>query len=174
MTYDTLIIGGGPAGCAAAVYAARKQLHTVLVTPEFGGQSVVSEDIQNWIGTPHISGNDLAKSLKMHVEEYKGEFVTIMEGPTVTGLAKSAEGFSATLSTGETIVAKTVLITAGSSRRKLQVPGADRLEHKGLTYCATCDGPLYADQDVVVIGGGNAGIGHGYDVGGPLDRKSVV
>ena len=156
MTYDTLIIGGGPAGCAAAVYAARKQLHTVLVTPEFGGQSVVSEDIQNWIGTPHISGNDLAKSLKMHVEEYKGTFVTIMEGPTVTGLTKSPEGFTATLSNGETITTKTVLITAGSSRRKLEVPGSNRLEHKGLTYCASCDGPLFGGMDVVVIGGGNA------------------
>lgn len=156
MTYDTLIIGGGPAGCAAAVYAARKQLHTVLVTPEFGGQSVVSEDIQNWIGTPHISGNDLAKSLKAHVEEYKGEYVTVMEGPTVTGLIKKDIGFEATLSTGEIISTKSVLVTAGSSRRKLDAIGADRLEHKGLTYCASCDGPVFGGMDVVVIGGGNA------------------
>ncbi len=156
MQYDLIIIGGGPAGCAAAVYAARKQLHTVLITPEFGGQSIVSDDIQNWIGTPHISGADLAHSLKAHVEEYKGTFLDIIEGPKVVNLTKDNSLFTAILSDEQTISAKSVLITAGSSRRKLTCAGADRLEHKGLTYCASCDGLLFSDMDVVVIGGGNA------------------
>ena len=76
--FDLIIIGGGPAGSAAAVYAARKQLKTLLIVKEWGGQSIVSDDIQNWIGTPHISGANLAKSLRTHVEEYKGDVLTII------------------------------------------------------------------------------------------------
>ncbi|HRH25086.1 MAG TPA: FAD-dependent oxidoreductase [Candidatus Paceibacterota bacterium] len=156
MNYELIIIGGGPAGCSAGVYAARKQLKTLLVTSEFGGQSIVSEDIQNWIGTPHISGADLAKSLKAHVEAYKGSYLEIKEGVYVQAVSKKDGYFEVSLSSGETFSAKSVLVTAGSSRRKLEAIGADRLEHKGLTYCASCDGPLFSDMDVVVIGGGNA------------------
>lgn len=156
MIYDTLIIGGGPGGAAGAVYAARKQLKTVIVTPEFGGQSVVSEDIQNWIGTPHITGAALAESLKAHVKAYEGEWLTLMEGLSVTGLEKQEGVFKATLSNGHSITARSVLITAGSRRRKLEAIGADIFEHKGLTYCASCDGPLFSGMDVAVIGGGNA------------------
>jgi alkyl hydroperoxide reductase subunit F len=155
MLYDLIIIGGGPAGSAAAVYAARKQLKTLLVVKEWGGQSTVSEDIQNWIGTPHISGVNLAKSLRAHVEEYKGDILTILE-TEVTGVAGVDGDFTVITSTGEQ-KGKTVLIGSGSMRRKLDVPGADTLEHKGLTYCASCDGPLFSGMDVVVVGGGNAG-----------------
>ncbi len=153
--YDLTIIGGGPAGSAAAVYAARKQLKTLLIVKEWGGQSIVSDDIQNWIGTPHISGNDLATSLRKHVEEYKGVFLTIAEDE-VNQVSGEEGGFVVTAKK-EIYHSKTVLITTGSSRRRLEVPGADTLEHKGLTYCASCDGPLFGDQDVVVVGGGNAG-----------------
>lgn len=156
MVYETLIIGGGPAGSAAAVYAARKQLKTILVTEEFGGQSIVSDDIQNWIGTPHISGADLAKALKTHVQSYEGAYLSIQEGVRVEALEARDGVFIATLSNGEKIEAQSVLATLGSSRRKLPALGADVFEHKGLTYCASCDGPLFADMDVVVVGGGNA------------------
>lgn len=155
--YDLLIIGGGPAGTAAGVYASRKQLKTLFVTKEWGGQSTVSTDIQNWIGTPSISGNDLAKNLKTHLETYAGEHVSIIGDQTVSELTKTDGGYEATLSDGSTHHTKAVLICAGSQRRKLGVPGADTFEHKGLTYCASCDGPVFAGQDVVVIGGGNAG-----------------
>jgi NADH-dependent peroxiredoxin subunit F len=158
MTYDLLIIGGGPAGTSAGVYASRKQLRTLFVTKEWGGQSTVSPDIQNWIGTPHISGDDLAKSLRTHLETYAGEFVDIVGGQTVTKLEKTTEdSYTATLSNGDTHTVKAVLITAGSNRRRLNALNADTFEHKGLTYCASCDGPIFAGQDVVVIGGGNAG-----------------
>ncbi len=153
--YDLIIIGGGPAGTAAAVYAARKQLKTLLIVKEWGGQSTVSEDIQNWIGTPHISGADLAKSLRAHVEEYKGDILTIIEAE-VTSVKGSDGDFTVTTTKGEE-KSKTVLISSGSARRRLDVPGADTLEHKGLTYCASCDGPLFSGMDVVVVGGGNAG-----------------
>ncbi len=156
--YELLIIGGGPAGTAAGVYASRKQLKTLFVTKEWGGQSTVSTDIQNWIGTPHISGDDLAKSLRTHLETYAGEYVSIIENQIVTHLKKNEDDtYTATLSDGSTHVTQAVLITAGSNRRRLQAENADTFEHKGLTYCASCDGPIFAGQDVAVIGGGNAG-----------------
>lgn len=155
MLYDLIIIGGGPAGSSAAIYAARKQLKTLLIVKEWGGQSIVSDDIQNWIGTPHISGADLAKNLRTHVEEYKGDILTIVE-EDVTGVSGVDGNFTVTTNKNSH-TSKTILIATGSVRRKLDVAGAERLEHKGLTYCASCDGPLFSDTDVVVIGGGNAG-----------------
>lgn len=155
--YDLIIIGGGPAGSAAAVYAARKRLKTVLITSEFGGQSVVSEDIQNWIGTVSISGADLAESLKKHVLAYADNVVDVKEGEKVVSLKKDEGVFSATTDGGHEYKGKTILIVTGSKRRKLTVPGAEQFENKGITYCASCDGPLFSGKDVVVIGGGNAG-----------------
>lgn len=155
--HDLLIIGGGPGGVSAGVYASRKQLKTILVTEEWGGQSVVSPEIQNWIGTIAIPGAELAKSLANHLRAYAGDVVTIKEGIRVTSVEKTEAGFKAVLSNGESVEAKAVLLTSGSARRKLDVPGAEKLDHKGLTYCASCDGPLFSGQDVVVVGGGNAG-----------------
>lgn len=155
--YDLAIIGGGPAGVTAGVYAARKKLKTLFVAAEFGGQSVVSPDIQNWIGTPHISGGDLAKSLEAHVREYAADIVDIIVPAKIATVEKADGGFSLTTEKGDTYEARAVLVASGSHRRRLSVPGADEFEHKGLTYCATCDGPLFADKNVVVVGGGNAG-----------------
>jgi len=155
--HDLIIIGGGPAGIAAGVYASRKQLKTQFVTKEWGGQSIVSPDIQNWIGTPHISGDDLAKNLEAHLREYAADIVEIKSGSLATAVTKTDAGFSVTLEDGSTSEAKAVLIAAGSNRRKLDVPGAEEFDNKGLTYCASCDGPLFSGQDVVVVGGGNAG-----------------
>lgn len=157
--FDLIIIGGGPAAASGAVYAARKQLKTLLIAGEFGGQSVVSEKIFNWIGTPEISGADLAKSFKDHVKYYEGEFLTIKEGSFVEKVTKTENGFSVSTNKGENFDTKTILVASGSSRRKLPdtVVGAKELEHKGLTYCATCDGPMFSGLDVVVLGGGNAG-----------------
>lgn len=155
--FDLIIVGGGPAGASAAVYAARKRLKSVLVLKEWGGQSVVSDDIQNWIGTPHISGADLAKNLENHVKEYSGEFLEIKSGAYVSKAEKENEFIKITLENGEIILGKSLLVATGSNRRKLDIKGADEFEYKGLTYCATCDGPMFGDQDVVVIGGGNAG-----------------
>jgi alkyl hydroperoxide reductase subunit F len=156
MTYDLIIIGGGPAGVSAGVYAARKKLKTLLITPEFGGQSIVSEGIENWIGTVKISGNDLAKSLKEHLHAYAGESVSVKE-ESVKDVKKIDTGFVVATDAGE-YTSKTVLVATGSTRRKLEVPGAVEFDNKGLTYCASCDGPLFGDQDVVVVGGGNAAL----------------
>lgn len=157
MIYDLIIIGGGPAGVSAGVYAARKQLKTALITGDFGGQSVVSEGIENWIGTIKISGNDLAKSLEAHLRAYAGEYVDIKEGELVEDISKTNEGFEVKTNKGS-FNSKTLLITTGSYRRKLDIPGAKEFDNKGVTYCASCDGPLFSGQDVVVIGGGNAAL----------------
>jgi alkyl hydroperoxide reductase subunit F len=156
--YDLIIIGGGPAGSAAAVYASRKRLNTLFITSEFGGQSVVSETIYNWIGTSAIPGAKLAEDLKNHVLNNAKETDTlkVQEGLKVNNITKSRETFSVKTESGETFETKTVLITTGSKRRKLEAKNADKLEHKGLTYCATCDGPMFSGADVAVIGGGNA------------------
>lgn len=155
--HDLIIIGGGPAGVAAGVYAARKKLTTVLIAEEIGGQSTVSEGIENWIGTIKISGEELRKSFKAHLEAYKADMVEVREGERVEKLEKQGTAFVATLSDGKTVEARAVLIASGAARRRLEVPGADLFEHKGVTYCASCDGPLFSGMDVVVVGGGNAG-----------------
>lgn len=154
--HDLIIVGGGPAGVSAAVYAARKRLKTVLVTDDWGGQSTVSPEIQNWIGDIAISGADLAKKLKSHVEEYKGEWLEILAPHRVKAVKDIDGGIEVTLSDGSTRQGRTLLIATGSNRRKLDVPGAAQFDNKGVTYCASCDGPLFADMDVAVIGGGNA------------------
>ncbi len=154
---DLIIIGGGPAGVAAGVYAARKHLKSAVIAEEFGGQSTVSEGIENWIGTVKIPGADLAKALKEHLHAYKRDMLDIHEGERAAKLEKVEGGFSVTTKSGKTVTARAVLIASGATRRKLTVPGADAFENKGLTYCASCDGPLFAGMDVAVVGGGNAG-----------------
>ena len=156
MIYDLIIIGGGPAGTAAAVYASRKRLKTLFITAEWGGQSTVSEQIYNWIGTASISGADLANNFKNHVLANVGDSLEIKEGEKVDAISKIENLFKVKTESGKEFVAKTILIATGSGRRKLEAKNADKLEHKGLTYCASCDGPLFADMDVAVIGGGNA------------------
>ncbi|MBP9749623.1 MAG: FAD-dependent oxidoreductase [Candidatus Pacebacteria bacterium] len=155
--HDLIIIGGGPAACAAAVYAGRKKLSTILVTKDWGGQSIVSPGIQNWIGTVEIPGEVLAQQLKQHAYAYAGTYVTMKEGVTVEKVTGSQGAFTVTLSDTSTCAARAVLVASGARRRTLTVPGADVFEHKGVTYCATCDGPLFGGMDVVVVGGGNAG-----------------
>ncbi|HUY62742.1 MAG TPA: FAD-dependent oxidoreductase [Candidatus Paceibacterota bacterium] len=155
--FDLIIIGGGPAGVAAGVYAARKHLKTALIAGEIGGQSVVSEGIENWIGTEKVHGADLAKSFRAHLEAVKGDAVSLALGEQVTKLEKADGGFTATTASGKAFSAKAVLIASGAGRRKLDVPGAEKLENKGVTYCASCDGPLFGGMDVAVVGGGNAG-----------------
>jgi alkyl hydroperoxide reductase subunit F len=155
---DLIIIGGGPAGVAAGVYAARKRLKTVLIAEEIGGQSTVSEGIQNWIGTVNIHGDDLKKSFKEHLEAYKQDVLEIVEGDRVESLSKAEDVFTATTRDGKTYTSRSVLLASGAGRKKLLVPGAEKFENMGVTYCASCDGPVFSGQDVAVVGGGNAGL----------------
>ncbi len=173
MLYDVIIIGGGPAGTAAAVYTARKKLKTLLITEEFGGQSIVSDDIQNWIGDPHISGFDLAKKFEEHIRAYPEMVeIKIPEKATKVSAAQCMEPASAEASAGKARVCdfeietdrgnkyqgKTVILVAGARRRKLGIPGEDKFSGKGVAYCSTCDAPLFSGKKVAVVGGGNAGL----------------
>ena len=157
---DLIIIGGGPAGVAAGVYAARKRLKTVIITKEIGGQSTVSENIENWIGTIKISGSELGKSLRAHIIHYQQQenaLVALNELEEVISLSKVADVFKVTTASKKEFSGRAVLIASGAGRRKLEVPGAEKFENKGVTYCASCDGLLFSGMDVAVVGGGNAG-----------------
>jgi len=152
--YDLIIIGGGPAGAAAGVYAGRKRVKTLMLAEMYAGQSTDSTEVQNWIGTIAISGPQLAASLKAHVEAYASDVLEMRE-ERVMKLEKKESLFVVITEKGS-YTTRTVLVATGSHRRKLEVAGADIFEHKGLTYCASCDGPMFADQDLAVIGAGNA------------------
>ncbi len=164
MLYDVIIIGGGPAGSGAAVYTARKRLKTLLLTESFGGQSIVSDDIQNWIGETHISGFDLAKKFEEHVRSF-GEMVEIKmpeKAVSVRSIKCVENGricdFEVQTDKGKVYEGKTVILVAGARRRKLGVPGEDKFEGRGVAYCSTCDAPLFSGKKVAVVGGGNAGL----------------
>ena len=152
--YDLAIIGGGPAGVAAGVYSARKKMKVILITETFRGQSAVAGEIQNWIGEISISGEELHKKFEKHLKSYSGD-IAIQEKETVTNITKNGDVFCIKTNKAE-YKTKTILITTGSIRKKLQVKGAEEFEGKGITYCATCDGPMFGDMDVAVIGGGNS------------------
>jgi thioredoxin-disulfide reductase len=155
--YDLIIIGGGPAGIAAGIYAARKKINTLLITDGLGGQSVVSAEIQNWIGTPSISGFDLAKNLEDHLRAQKG--IEIVDDNRIVAVQKREDGsFSLTTKNGKTYETKYVLLVSGSSRKKLGVPGEAAFEGKGVVYCSICDAPLFGEKTVAVVGGGNSAL----------------
>jgi thioredoxin reductase len=156
--FELIIIGGGPAGVAGGVYSARKQLKTLLITDLFGGQSIVSDGIENWIGDIKISGADLAKKLEDHLYAYAENFLEVKKNERVEKIKQNPDKtFTIKTNKGE-YSGKSILIATGSNRKKLTAINADKLEHRGLTYCASCDGPMYADMDVAVIGGGNSAI----------------
>jgi NADH-dependent peroxiredoxin subunit F len=163
--FEVIIIGGGPSGVAAAVYCARKKLKTLLIAESFGGQSIVSSDIENWIGEVHISGLDLAKKLEAHVRAYPEviEIKSPEKATNVRNIACSGDGenricdFEVTTDKS-TYTGKTVIVASGASRRKLGIPGEDTFGGKGVAFCSTCDAPVFKDKKVVVIGGGNAGL----------------
>lgn len=156
MPYDLIIIGGGPAGISAGIYAARKKLKTLLITESFGGQSLVSESIENWIGEPTISGLDLAKKLENHLRAQ--EDVEIITGDTVSAVNENSAGFSLVTASGKSFDSKTIFLALGSHRRKLNIPGEQDFEGKGVFYCSICDAPIMKNKVAVVIGGGNAGL----------------
>lgn len=172
--YDLAILGGGPAGVAGGVYAARKKINTLFITKDFMGQSVASDNIQNWIGTPSISGMDLAKSMENHLRGYTGENLEIKSNETVEKVVKNAEGNFSILTNKGQYKAKTVLVTTGSTRRKLEVPGASEFEHRGLTYCATCDAPMFGGQPVAVIGGGNSALEAAMQLTAYADQITII
>lgn len=152
---DVLIIGGGPAGLNAALYAARKELTVQLVSTDIGGQMLLTGDIENYLGLPHVSGFELADKMEAHVKEYPVEF--IMAG--VKSLERTEEGnFKLHLDDGKALEGKTCIITAGKRSRTLDIPGELEYTGRGVSYCATCDGPFYRKKDVAIVGGGDSAV----------------
>ncbi len=151
---DTIIIGGGPAALAAAVYAARQKISFEVLTKEIGGQVAWSSDVENYLGFVSEVGLNLSTIFRKHVEANK---VKIKQGYEVIDIKKNKETFIVETNKGN-FETKTILIASGKQPRKLDIPGEDKFLKKGVTYCATCDAPVFSGMDVAVIGGGNAAL----------------
>jgi alkyl hydroperoxide reductase subunit F len=153
--YDLMIIGGGPAALTAAVYAARKKLNAVVISKDIGGQVNSTLGIENYMGYQFIEGTELIKKFEEQVKQFP---LDTQIGEEVSSLSQANGTFKAITSNGESFQAKAVIIASGKRPRPLNVPGEDRLLSKGVTYCAICDGPLFADMKVAIVGGGNSAL----------------
>ena len=152
--YDLIIIGAGPAGITASVYAARKKLNFLVISLDIGGQAAWSGDIENYTGYQFITGPELAGKFEEHMRKYG---IALKENEGVLALEKSGEIISVKTDKGD-YQARSVIIASGKKSRELGVPGEKEFKNRGLTYCATCDGPIFAGKEVAVIGGGNSAL----------------
>ncbi|MBD3250978.1 FAD-binding protein [Candidatus Uhrbacteria bacterium] len=150
---DVVIIGGGPAGLAAAIYLARQKLQFTLITKALGGQTLLSSEIENYLGFHMMNGEEMVEKFKEHLNDYKDHF-TLMKDEEVTGVQQIDGGFSVITKNESALETKTVLVATGEKHRKLGIPGEDAFYGRGVTYCATCDAPLFNGKEVAVIGGG--------------------
>lgn len=155
--YDLIIIGGGPAGMTAGIYAARKKLKTLLLTQDIGGQAAWSSDVENYLGFSMITGAHLVEKFEQHVEQFSDVLELRLVTKGVTGVTHHSSYFSVKAS-NKTEHARAVIIAGGKIPRPLGVEGEKAFLNRGVTYCAWCDGPLFAGKDVVVIGGGNSAL----------------
>ncbi|MFH0731655.1 MAG: FAD-dependent oxidoreductase [Candidatus Omnitrophota bacterium] len=152
--YDLIIIGAGPAGITASVYAARKRMNFLVISKDVGGQTAWTGDIENYTGYQFISGMDLTAKFQEHMKKYN---VKLKQNEQIIELKKQDNIIN--IKTDKTqYQAKAVIIATGGKSRELNIPGEKEFKNKGLTYCATCDGPLFAGKDVAVVGAGNAGL----------------
>jgi len=152
---DLIIIGAGPAGITAAIYAARKKLDFSVISKDIGGQAAWSGDIENYTGYQFITGPELAMKFKEHMEHFEFD---LQEGVEVVRVQTETSNFKIQTSKGESLSSRTVIIASGKRPRMLNVPGEAEFKNRGVTYCATCDGPLFANKGVAIIGGGNSGL----------------
>ncbi|SDJ62571.1 alkyl hydroperoxide reductase subunit F [Salimicrobium halophilum] len=168
--YDVLVVGGGPAGASAAIYAARKGIRTGIVSDRFGGQVLDTQTIENFISTTSTDGPKLTQALEEHVKDYN---VDILDLQTAKSLEKK-DMFELELENGAVLKSKTVIISTGARWRAINVPGEEEFKNKGVAYCPHCDGPLYEGKDVAVIGGGNSGVEAAIDLAGMASNVSVL
>ena len=152
--YELIIIGGGPAGITAGIYAARKKLNTLLLTKDFVGQVGKTSSVENWPGNESISGPELIESFRKHVQSFD---IEVRDGEEVKEIRKEGETFNVTTIKNEILQARDVIITSGRNPRPLKVPGEDQFMGKGVSFCSTCDAPLFQDKPVAIVGGGNSG-----------------
>ena len=153
VTYDLLILGGGPAAMSAAVYAARKMMNLAIITKDFGGQVRETSEVENWLGFQSINAKDLADSFEEHV---KGFDIPVSLGASITEVKREADAFKVRTDDGKIYSSRTLIIATGKRHRPLNVPGEKDLVGRGVAYCATCDAPFFKGKKVVVAGGGNS------------------
>ena len=159
--YDLIIVGGGPAGMTAAVYAARKRLNTLLLSKDVGGQVLWTMGVENYMGYQYIEGPELMQKFEEQVKQFP---LDQKIGQGASTLSRVDVGFEVRAEGGESYQARAVIVATGKRPRQLNVPGEERLKGRGVTYCAICDGPIFAGEKVAVIGGGNSALEAAYDM----------
>lgn len=152
--YELIIIGAGPAGITAAIYAARGKLDFLIISKDIGGQTLLSSEVENYTGYHFLKGSDLVKKFEEHLKDYK---INLKVGEEVKDIKRKGKIFEVKTNKSK-YFSKTIIIASGKKPKKLNVPGEDKLHNKGLTYCAICDAPLFQDKTVAVIGGGNSAL----------------
>src|SRR5574343_276506 len=172
--FDVLIIGGGPAGAAAAVYAARKGIRTGIVAERFGGQTMDTLGIENFISVLETEGPKFAAALEAHVRHYGVDVMTLQRVAQLTPAAEAGGLATVTLDNGAVLKARSVILATGARWRNMNVPGEQTYKTKGVAYCPHCDGPLFKGKDVAVIGGGNSGVEAAIDLAGVVKSVTVL
>ncbi|WP_159887808.1 alkyl hydroperoxide reductase subunit F [Paenibacillus puerhi] len=168
--FDVLVVGGGPAGASAAIYAARKGIRTGIVAERFGGQVMDTVGIENFISVKYTEGPKLAASLEEHVKEYDIDVMKLQRAKRL----ERKEFVEVELENGAVLKSKTVILSTGARWRNVGVPGEAEFKNKGVAYCPHCDGPLFVGKHVAVIGGGNSGIEAAIDLAGIVSHVTVL
>ncbi|MGI1821708.1 alkyl hydroperoxide reductase subunit F [Exiguobacterium sp. TRN 1102] len=168
--YDVLVVGGGPAGASAAVYAARKGIRTGIIAERFGGQVMDTMGIENFIGTAYTEGPKLVASLEEHVKEYGIDVMNLQRAKRL----EKKDLVEIELENGAVLKSKSVILSTGARWRNVNVPGEAEFKNKGVAYCPHCDGPLFEGKRVAVIGGGNSGIEAAIDLAGIVKHVTVL
>ncbi len=172
--FDVLVVGGGPAGAAAAIYTARKGIRTGIAAERFGGQVLDTMAIENFISVPHTEGPKLAAELERHVREYDVDIMNLQRADKLIPAASEGGLHEIVLESGASLKARTIILSTGARWRQMNVPGEDAYKNKGVAYCPHCDGPLYKGKRVAVIGGGNSGVEAAIDLAGIVAHVTLV
>ena len=172
--YDVLVVGGGPAGASAAIYAARKGIRTGVAAERFGGQVLDTMAIENFISVPYTEGPKLAAALEQHVKEYDVDVWDLQQATRLVPAEQPGGLATVELASGATLEARTVVLSTGARWRSIGVPGEDDYRNKGVTYCPHCDGPLFKGKRVAVIGGGNSGVEAAIDLAGVVAHVTLI
>ncbi len=173
--YEVLVVGGGPAGASAAIYAARKGIHTGVVAERFGGQVMDTMAIENFISVKETEGPKLAAALEEHVKKYNVDIMSEQKADNIISAEKTDDGYiHVGLESGATLKSRSVILSTGARWREMNVPGEQEYRNKGVAYCPHCDGPLFKGKKVAVIGGGNSGIEAAIDLAGIVEHVTVL
>ena len=172
--FDVLVVGGGPAGATAAIYASRKGIRTGVVAERFGGQVLDTMAIENFVSVPYTEGPKLATALEQHVTEYDVDLIKLQRAKKLVPADEPGGLVTIELESGAALQARSVVVTTGARWRSLGVPGEDEYRNKGVTYCPHCDGPLFKGKRVAVIGGGNSGVEAAIDLAGVVAHVTLI